>query len=172
MHTVPPCDTTHDTALPSLHPRQSSQDMRWCCEIMCLLPCCIPCVWQRSGGKGAGSLPNTLSQFQTSGRPYRWHLSPLSGLRREVLCCQPRCPLVSPTVCLSVCLSPTVCSICICSDTGPYVSVCDGVFVCVCLITEEYNTSIQEKLPLIIGSAAAGLVFLIAVVVIVIVCNR
>jgi hypothetical protein len=55
---------------------------------------------------------------------------------------------------------------------GPYVSVCDGVFVCVCLITEEYNTSIQEKLPLIIGSAAAGLVFLIAVVVIVIVCNR
>uniref|UniRef100_A0A7N8X112 receptor protein-tyrosine kinase n=1 Tax=Mastacembelus armatus TaxID=205130 RepID=A0A7N8X112_9TELE len=34
---------------------------------------------------------------------------------------------------------------------------------------EEYNTSIQEKLPLIIGSAAAGLVFLIAVVVIVIV---
>uniref|UniRef100_A0A7N8XDW1 receptor protein-tyrosine kinase n=1 Tax=Mastacembelus armatus TaxID=205130 RepID=A0A7N8XDW1_9TELE len=37
---------------------------------------------------------------------------------------------------------------------------------------EEYNTSIQEKLPLIIGSAAAGLVFLIAVVVIVIVCNR
>ncbi|CAB1418444.1 unnamed protein product [Pleuronectes platessa] len=37
---------------------------------------------------------------------------------------------------------------------------------------EEYNTSIQEKLPLIIGSAAAGLVFLIAVVVIIIVCNR
>ncbi|XP_071349218.1 ephrin type-B receptor 2b isoform X3 [Trachinotus anak] len=36
----------------------------------------------------------------------------------------------------------------------------------------EYNTSIQEKLPLIIGSAAAGLVFLIAVVVIIIVCNR
>uniref|UniRef100_A0AAY4ERP6 receptor protein-tyrosine kinase n=1 Tax=Denticeps clupeoides TaxID=299321 RepID=A0AAY4ERP6_9TELE len=34
----------------------------------------------------------------------------------------------------------------------------------------EYNTSIQEKLPLIIGSAAAGLVFLIAVVVIIIVC--
>uniref|UniRef100_A0A8C1LP19 receptor protein-tyrosine kinase n=1 Tax=Cyprinus carpio TaxID=7962 RepID=A0A8C1LP19_CYPCA len=34
---------------------------------------------------------------------------------------------------------------------------------------EEYNTSIQEKLPLIIGSAAAGLVFLIAVVVIIIV---
>lgn len=40
------------------------------------------------------------------------------------------------------------------------------------LPTEEYNTSIQEKLPLIIGSAAAGLVFLIAVVVIIIVCNR
>lgn len=39
-------------------------------------------------------------------------------------------------------------------------------------LIEEYNTSIQEKLPLIIGSAAAGLVFLIAVVVIVIVCNR
>ncbi|XP_048878093.1 ephrin type-B receptor 2b isoform X3 [Brienomyrus brachyistius] len=37
---------------------------------------------------------------------------------------------------------------------------------------DEYNTSMQEKLPLIIGSAAAGLVFLIAVVVIVIVCNR
>uniref|UniRef100_A0AAY4ERN5 receptor protein-tyrosine kinase n=1 Tax=Denticeps clupeoides TaxID=299321 RepID=A0AAY4ERN5_9TELE len=36
----------------------------------------------------------------------------------------------------------------------------------------EYNTSIQEKLPLIIGSAAAGLVFLIAVVVIIIVCSR
>ncbi|KAG5274562.1 hypothetical protein AALO_G00137670 [Alosa alosa] len=36
----------------------------------------------------------------------------------------------------------------------------------------EYNSSIQEKLPLIVGSAAAGLVFLIAVVVIVIVCNR
>jgi len=42
----------------------------------------------------------------------------------------------------------------------------------VCVPTEEYNTSIQEKLPLIIGSAAAGLVFLIAVVVIIIVCNR
>lgn len=40
------------------------------------------------------------------------------------------------------------------------------------LFIEEYNTSIQEKLPLIIGSAAAGLVFLIAVVVIIIVCNR
>ncbi|XP_041130645.1 ephrin type-B receptor 2-like isoform X1 [Polyodon spathula] len=37
---------------------------------------------------------------------------------------------------------------------------------------EEYKTSLQEKLPLIIGSAAAGVVFLIAVVVIVIVCNR
>ncbi|KAL0978490.1 hypothetical protein UPYG_G00171140 [Umbra pygmaea] len=37
---------------------------------------------------------------------------------------------------------------------------------------EEYNASIQEKLPLIIGSAAACLVFLIAVVVIIIVCNR
>jgi len=55
------------------------------------------------------------------------------------------------------------------------------VCVCVCvtlllllllLPIEEYNTSIQEKLPLIIGSAAAGLVFLLAVVVIVIVCNR
>lgn len=40
------------------------------------------------------------------------------------------------------------------------------------VFTEEYNTSIQEKLPLIIGSAAAGLVFLIALVVIIIVCNR
>ncbi|KAJ7421312.1 hypothetical protein BTVI_18753 [Pitangus sulphuratus] len=36
----------------------------------------------------------------------------------------------------------------------------------------EYQTSVQEKLPLIIGSSAAGLVFLIAVVVIGIVCNR
>ncbi|NWQ81985.1 EPHB2 protein, partial [Columbina picui] len=36
----------------------------------------------------------------------------------------------------------------------------------------EYQTSVQEKLPLIIGSSAAGLVFLIAVVVIIIVCNR
>ncbi|OXB77340.1 UNVERIFIED_CONTAM: hypothetical protein H355_002332 [Colinus virginianus] len=35
----------------------------------------------------------------------------------------------------------------------------------------EYQTSVQEKLPLIIGSSAAGLVFLIAVVVIIIVCN-
>lgn len=44
--------------------------------------------------------------------------------------------------------------------------------VYVCVFIEEYNTSIQEKLPLIIGSAAAGLVFLIALVVIIIVCNR
>ncbi|NXN15908.1 EPHB2 protein, partial [Indicator maculatus] len=36
----------------------------------------------------------------------------------------------------------------------------------------EYQTRVQEKLPLIIGSSAAGLVFLIAVVVIAIVCNR
>ncbi|XP_036299848.1 ephrin type-B receptor 2 isoform X5 [Pipistrellus kuhlii] len=36
----------------------------------------------------------------------------------------------------------------------------------------EYQTSIQEKLPLIVGSSAAALVFLIAVVVIAIVCNR
>ncbi|NXC42931.1 EPHB2 protein, partial [Penelope pileata] len=36
----------------------------------------------------------------------------------------------------------------------------------------EYQTSVQEKLPLIIGSSAAGLVFLIAVVVIIIVCSR
>ncbi|XP_058160129.1 ephrin type-B receptor 2 isoform X1 [Dasypus novemcinctus] len=36
----------------------------------------------------------------------------------------------------------------------------------------EYQTSIQEKLPLIIGSSAAGLVFLVAVVVIALVCNR
>ncbi|XP_009949236.1 PREDICTED: ephrin type-B receptor 2 [Leptosomus discolor] len=36
----------------------------------------------------------------------------------------------------------------------------------------EYQTSVQEKLPLIIGSSAAGLVFLIAVVIIIIVCNR
>nr|XP_055044081.1 ephrin type-B receptor 2 isoform X1 [Misgurnus anguillicaudatus] len=37
---------------------------------------------------------------------------------------------------------------------------------------EEYNSSLQEKLPLIIGSAAAGVVFLIAVVVLIIVCSR
>uniref|UniRef100_A0AAR2LBV9 receptor protein-tyrosine kinase n=1 Tax=Pygocentrus nattereri TaxID=42514 RepID=A0AAR2LBV9_PYGNA len=37
---------------------------------------------------------------------------------------------------------------------------------------EEYNSSLQEKLPLIIGSAAAGFVFLVAVIVLVIVCNR
>uniref|UniRef100_A0AAR2KNH2 receptor protein-tyrosine kinase n=1 Tax=Pygocentrus nattereri TaxID=42514 RepID=A0AAR2KNH2_PYGNA len=34
---------------------------------------------------------------------------------------------------------------------------------------EEYNSSLQEKLPLIIGSAAAGFVFLVAVIVLVIV---
>ncbi|KAJ8264874.1 hypothetical protein COCON_G00139730 [Conger conger] len=37
---------------------------------------------------------------------------------------------------------------------------------------EEYKTSLQEKLPLIIGSSAAGFVFLIAIIVIIIVCNR
>ncbi|KAM6977933.1 ephrin type-B receptor 2-like [Aplochiton taeniatus] len=37
---------------------------------------------------------------------------------------------------------------------------------------EEYKSSIQEKLPLIIGSAAAGVVFIIAVAVFIIVCNR
>nr|XP_033778220.1 ephrin type-B receptor 2 isoform X5 [Geotrypetes seraphini] len=37
---------------------------------------------------------------------------------------------------------------------------------------DEYQTSFREKLPLIIGSSTAGLVFLIAVVVIIIVCNR
>uniref|UniRef100_A0A4W5QIT1 receptor protein-tyrosine kinase n=1 Tax=Hucho hucho TaxID=62062 RepID=A0A4W5QIT1_9TELE len=37
---------------------------------------------------------------------------------------------------------------------------------------EEYKSSFQEKLPLIIGSAAAGVVFIIAVVVLVFVCNR
>ncbi|KAM5162208.1 ephrin type-B receptor 2 isoform 1-T1 [Callospermophilus lateralis] len=41
-----------------------------------------------------------------------------------------------------------------------------------CFLPAEYQTSIQEKLPLVIGSSAAGLVFLIAVVVIAIVCNR
>lgn len=40
------------------------------------------------------------------------------------------------------------------------------------LVTAEYQSSFQEKLPLIIGSSAAGLVFLIALVVIIIVCNR
>ncbi|XP_071331283.1 ephrin type-B receptor 2 isoform X2 [Trachinotus anak] len=37
---------------------------------------------------------------------------------------------------------------------------------------EEYNSSIQEKLPLIIGSAAAGVVFIIAITVVIIVCRR
>ncbi|KAM9855162.1 ephrin type-B receptor 2 [Aulostomus maculatus] len=37
---------------------------------------------------------------------------------------------------------------------------------------EEYNSSIQEKLPLIIGSAAAGGVLIIAIVVVIIVCHR
>ncbi|CAM4679718.1 unnamed protein product [Leuciscus chuanchicus] len=37
---------------------------------------------------------------------------------------------------------------------------------------DEYNSSLREKLPLIIGSAAAGVVFLIAVVVLIIVCSR
>lgn len=49
---------------------------------------------------------------------------------------------------------------------------CNVRVLCVSVPAEEYNTSIQEKLPLIIGSAAAGLVFLIALVVIIIVCNR
>lgn len=86
-----------------------------------------------------------------------------------------------------VCLSPIAPSICSGSDANPCVSAGDSVwgyiYVCVypwlrvyiyffLISTEEYNTSIQEKLPLIIGSAAAGLVFLIAVVVIIIVCNR
>lgn len=44
--------------------------------------------------------------------------------------------------------------------------------LCCAFSPAEYQTSIQEKLPLIIGSSAAGLVFLIAVVVIAIVCNR
>lgn len=37
---------------------------------------------------------------------------------------------------------------------------------------EEYNSSIQEKLPLIIGAAAAGVVFIIAIIVLIIVCRR
>uniref|UniRef100_A0A3B4V8A0 receptor protein-tyrosine kinase n=1 Tax=Seriola dumerili TaxID=41447 RepID=A0A3B4V8A0_SERDU len=37
---------------------------------------------------------------------------------------------------------------------------------------EEYNSSIQEKLPLIIGSAAAGVVFIIAITVFIVVCRR
>ena len=60
--------------------------------------------------------------------------------------------------------------VCVCLCLRVCVCVC--VRVCVRVSTEEYNTSIQEKLPLIIGSAAVGLVFLIAVVVIIIVCNR
>lgn len=64
-------------------------------------------------------------------------------------------------VCVNVCAQD--------SKIGAYLCVS---FVCLFVFTEEYNTSIQEKLPLIIGSAAAGMVFLIAVVVIIIVCNR
>ncbi|XP_062871635.1 ephrin type-B receptor 2 [Trichomycterus rosablanca] len=37
---------------------------------------------------------------------------------------------------------------------------------------EEYDSSLKEKLPLIIGSAAAGIVFLISVIVLIIVCHR
>ncbi|XP_074499138.1 ephrin type-B receptor 2-like isoform X1 [Sebastes fasciatus] len=37
---------------------------------------------------------------------------------------------------------------------------------------EEYNSSIQEKLPLIIGSAAAGVVLIIAITVCIVVCCR
>uniref|UniRef100_A0A3B4H9I2 receptor protein-tyrosine kinase n=1 Tax=Pundamilia nyererei TaxID=303518 RepID=A0A3B4H9I2_9CICH len=37
-------------------------------------------------------------------------------------------------------------------------------------MTEEYNSIIQEKLPLIIGSSAAGVVFIIAITVVIIVC--
>ena len=40
------------------------------------------------------------------------------------------------------------------------------------LSVEEYNSSLHEKLPLIIGSAATGLVFIIAVAVLIIVCRR
>ncbi|XP_069775269.1 ephrin type-B receptor 2 isoform X2 [Narcine bancroftii] len=37
---------------------------------------------------------------------------------------------------------------------------------------DEYQTNLHEKLPLIIGSATAGLVFIIAIGVIIIACNR
>ncbi|KAF7648515.1 hypothetical protein LDENG_00155860 [Lucifuga dentata] len=37
---------------------------------------------------------------------------------------------------------------------------------------DEYNSSIQETLPLIIGSAAAGLIFIIAIAVFILVCRR
>ncbi|XP_030221484.1 ephrin type-B receptor 2 [Gadus morhua] len=36
---------------------------------------------------------------------------------------------------------------------------------------EEYNSSIQEKLPLIIGSASGGVVFIIAITVFIIICR-
>uniref|UniRef100_A0A8C6TCA8 receptor protein-tyrosine kinase n=1 Tax=Neogobius melanostomus TaxID=47308 RepID=A0A8C6TCA8_9GOBI len=36
----------------------------------------------------------------------------------------------------------------------------------------EYNSSLQDKLPLIVGSSASGLVFIIAITVIIIVCRR
>lgn len=52
--------------------------------------------------------------------------------------------------------------------------LCPGQRRHVCFVSsvEEYNSSIHEKLPLIIGSAAAGLVFIIAVTVLIIVCRR
>ncbi|XP_028848329.1 ephrin type-B receptor 2 isoform X2 [Denticeps clupeoides] len=49
---------------------------------------------------------------------------------------------------------------------------CSGKMYFQTMTEEEFNSSLQEKLPLIIGSSAAGVVFLIAVVVFIIVCNR
>lgn len=49
---------------------------------------------------------------------------------------------------------------------------CFILYVVPIVCVEEYDSSLKEKLPLIIGSAAAGVVFLISVIVLVIVCNR
>ena len=37
---------------------------------------------------------------------------------------------------------------------------------------EEYKSSVQEKLPLIIGYASGGVVFIIAITVFIIICRR
>lgn len=58
-----------------------------------------------------------------------------------------------------------------CISVYPPCNQCSNAFFLPCM-SAEYQTSVQEKLPLIIGSSAAGLVFLVAVVIIIIVCNR
>lgn len=118
--------------------------------------------------------------------PYLWHLisfsvgckmvhaaskdaKMLSGPPSLMSVCHPLLPPYAVAQMLAHMFSAQA-SACLCART-----VCAWHYWCVGFLfsfIEEYNTSIQEKLPLIIGSAAAGLVFLIAVVVIIIVCNR